>query len=640
MESVEERFALRTMADVHAVEALPIETQLPFRTTWDVFEQGARLYGDRPALSFLMSGAADEEPVRWTYAELFRALTRTANALRALGVEEKAPVSVVLPNFPETHFTLWAGERAGIANMVNPLLEPEHMGAIIDAAGSRTVVTLAPAPGTEIFATVSAALAHAPRVRTVVLVDPSAYLPEPMRAMLAAQRVAPRLDRADIDLLDFHALVAEQDGDRLTFDRPIGPDDIASLFHTGGTTGLPKLAEHSHRNEAFEAWVVPLCSGSEPGRTYLCGLPLFHVNAVMVTGLSVWASGGHVLLATPQGYRSTTLIEQFWRVVERHGVNVFAGVPTLYARLLDQPVDADISSLEFAFCGAAPMPTELIRRFEAATGATLVEGYGLTEGCCVSSSNPVLGARKPGSVGLRLPYQQLRVVELNADGSVGADRPVGEAGVVVLRGPNVFPGYTDPEKNKGVLLPDGWLATGDLGRLDEDGYLWLTGRAKDLIIRGGHNIDPAVIEDALSSHPAVALAAAVGMPDAYTGEMPVAFVSLRPGRDATGEELRAHAAERISERAAIPAQVTVLDEMPVTAVGKTFKPPLRVRAAEEALRRQVEGTGVACIEIGGRMDPDLGLIVRLAVAQPDMDAARKAASAFTFRVELVPHPAA
>ncbi|AUW59306.1 acyl-CoA synthetase [Sphingobium sp. SCG-1] len=635
MAAVDRKVGIRTINDVLAIEAVPIGQRMPFRTTWDVFEYAARTYGDMPALSFLMFGSADEEPVRWSFRELLQDLTRSANALHALGVSEDAPVSVVLPNLPETHFALWGGERAGITNMVNPLLEPDHMGAIIDAAGSETVITLAPSMGMEIFQTVTAALNHAPRVRTVVTVDPTVYLPEQMRVAIAAQCVQPGLLRAEIALHDFRTLLAGAEADRLTFDRPIGPETIASLFHTGGTTGLPKLARHSHLNEAFEAWIVPLGSGAEPGRTLLCGLPLFHVNGVTVTGLGAWSSGGHVLLATPQGYRNPTLTSQFWRVIERHQVNVFSGVPTLYARLLDQPIDADISSLEFAYCGAAPMPPELIRRFETATGAKIVEGYGLTEGGCVSSSNPAHGERKAGSVGFRLPYQELRIVDLTADGGIGAEKPIGEAGAVVIRGPNVFPGYTDATKNKGVLLADGWLATGDLGRLDSDGYLWLTGRAKDLIIRGGHNIDPAVIEDALAAHPAVALAAAIGSPDPYTGEMPVAFVSLRSGQEIDGEALRAFAAERISERAAVPSHVTVLDEMPVTAVGKTFKPPLRILAAESALRRHLAEAGIAETDVVGIQDPDRGLVVTLSVPESATKQAAALAARFALQIDVV-----
>lgn len=626
---------IRTLADIRAIEAVPLDERLPFRTTWDVFEQGARTYGDMPALSFLMFGSADEIPTTWSYRGLLNAITRTANAFNALGVREDAPVSIVLPNLPETHFALWGAERAGVANMVNPLLEPEHIGGIIAAARSQTVVTMAPFPGTEIFQSVAAALVHAPAVRTLVLVDPAVYLPTPMRDALAAQRTAPVAPRDDIAIHDFHALTAAADGERLTFDRPITPDTIASLFHTGGTTGLPKLAQHSHRNEAFEAWVVPLGSGAQPGRVMLCGLPLFHVNGVTVTGLAAWAAGGHVLLATPQGYRNPTLIGQFWRVIERHRVNMFSGVPTLYARLLDQPIDADLSSLEFGYCGAAPMPPDLIRRFEEATGAQIVEGYGLTEGTCVSATNPVHGEHRMGSVGLRLPYQELRVVDLSTAGEIAGDKPTGEAGAVVIRGPNVFPGYTAADRNAGVLLADGWLATGDLGRLDPDGYLWLTGRAKDLIIRGGHNIDPAVIEDVLAAHPAVALAAAVGSPDPYAGELPVAFVSLRPGAEVEADALRAFAAERITERAAVPVAITVLEEMPVTAVGKTFKPPLRVLAAEASLYRHLAEAGLAGAQVAGRQDAERGLVLEVRVPGRALQQVHAVCAKFAITIEVV-----
>lgn len=626
---------IRTLADVHAIEAIPLDQRLPFRTTWDVFEQGAQLYGDMPALTFLMFGSADEVPVCWSYRDLLRDITRTANALHRVGVSATAPVSIVLPNLPETHLVLWGGQRAGIANMVNPLLEPEHMGAIIAAAGSQTVVTLAPFQGTEIFETVAAALAHAPQVKSVVLVDPGVYLPGPMRDGMGQANAEVSIGGQDTRVYDLHTLIAAEDGDALAFDRPIGPETIASLFHTGGTTGLPKLAQHSHINEAYEAWVVPLGGGAPPGRVLLCGLPLFHVNGVTVTGLAAWAAGGHVLLATPQGYRSPVLMSQFWRVIERHRVNVFSGVPTLFAKLLDLPVDADISSLEFGYCGAAPMPPDLIRRFEDTTGARIIEGYGLTEGTCVTSTNPAYGEHRVGSVGLRLPYQELRVVELGENGSIAEEKAAGEVGAIVIRGPNVFAGYTDAARNAGTLLADGWLATGDLGRLDADGYLWLTGRAKDLIIRGGHNIDPGLIEDVLAKHPAVALAAAVGSPDPYAGELPVAFVSLRPGATVTEEDLRAFAAQHIAERAAVPVSVTVLAEMPVTAVGKTFKPPLRVHAAEASLQRHLVKAGIDNSAMRGWNDPEGGLSLQLSVPRTLAAEAESICSQFSLRIEVV-----
>ena len=266
-----------------------------------------------------------------------------------------------------------------------------------------------------------------------------------------------------------------------------------------------------------------------------CGLPLFHVNGQLVTGLQIWLRGDHVVLATPEGYRGKNVIARFWDIVAHYRVNTFSGVPTIYSALLNVPLGgADISSLEYAVCGAAPMPAKLIEDFEAKTGVKIVEGYGLTEGGCVSAVNPPSGERRAGSIGLRIPYQQMISAVLDETGRFVRRADPNEIGSILINGPNVFRGYLDPGHNAGLWVEiDGekWLNTGDLGRQDPDGYFWLTGRRKELIIRGGHNIDPKIIEDALQTHPAVLLTAAVGSPDAYAGELPVAYVQLKPGTD-------------------------------------------------------------------------------------------------------------
>jgi fatty-acyl-CoA synthase len=224
------------------------------------------------------------------------------------------------------------------------------------------------------------------------------------------------------------------------------------------------------------------------------------------------------------------------------------------------------------------MPAEIFKEFERRTGLKILEGYGLTEGTCISSVNPPHGERRIGSIGFRIPYQEMAVARVNDDGT-GTILPANEIGAVLIRGDNVFPGYLEEVHNQDIWvdLGDGggpWLNTGDLGRQDEEGYFWLTGRKKEIIIRGGHNIDPKIIEDPMHRHPAVALAAAVGRPDARVGEVPVVYVQLKPGTEATTEELLSFAQTNIPERAAIPKQIYIIEQMPVTAVGKLFKPAL------------------------------------------------------------------
>ncbi len=378
---------------------------------------------------------------------------------------------------------------------------------------------------------------------------------------------------------------------------PPAASDVASYLHTGGTTGTPKLAARTHANEVANAWMIG--SGLfDEGSVALAALPLFHTNALVVTVLEPLLRGHHVLWAGPLGYRDPALIANVWKIVERYRITAMSAVPTVYAVLARVPVDADISSLALPIVGAAPLPGAVREAFEAHTGVALCEGYGLTEGTCASArSRPDAPARVGPSVGQRLPYQEARTVAVDASGQWTFLEP-GEIGTLVLRGPNIFAGYlvpgpSGPELQAGEKVRDGWLDTGDLASVDADGYIRLVGRAKDLIIRGGHNIDPATIEDALLEHPDVVAAAAVGRPDTHAGEVPVAFVTLRPGSDLDAGELRAWASAHVPERAAAPKAVAVVDAIPQTAVGKVYKPELRRRAAEAAAREALAATAVA-----------------------------------------------
>ena len=264
-------------------------------------------------------------------------------------------------------------------------------------------------------------------------------------------------------------------------------------------------------------------------------------------------------------------------------------VPTVLSMLLDVPVEGlDLSRLRYAMCGAAPLSVQVFRAFEERTGLKLLEGYGLTEATVVSSCNPRDGERKVGSVGLRIPYQEMKTVILDDDGEYLRDCRTDEIGVIVMRGPNVFQGYVEEAHNQGVWVDGDWLNTGDMGRMDEDQYTWLTGRKKELIIRGGHNIDPAVVEEVLYQIDGVAEAAAVGQPDRHAGEVVVAFVTPKAGVKLEAEEIERYCRENITERAAIPKNVHIIDPMPVTAVGKIFKPALRHQAIREVFTAELE----------------------------------------------------
>ncbi|HXE39771.1 MAG TPA: AMP-binding protein, partial [Azonexus sp.] len=324
----------------------------------------------------------------------------------------------------------------------------------------------------------------------------------------------------------------------------------------------------------------------------------------------------------PLGYRAPGLLQNFWKLVERYKLNWFSGVPTIYSSLLQVPVGGcNISSVRYGVCGAAPMPKELITRFQQETGVKILEGYGLTEAGCASTLNPVAGECKVGSIGLRLPWQDVRVVLVSPTGGYLRDAAVGQAGTIVIKGPNLFKGYLNPVHNQGLWLemPDAqgnnerWLNTGDLGYVDEQGYFWLTGRAKELIIRGGHNIDPKMIEEPMHAHPAVAMAAAVGRPDAHAGEIPVLYVQLRPGATASEDELMAHARQTVAEKAALPKHIHIVSSLPMTAVGKIFKPALAMTEMESILREEATACGLVVKQCQAVRDERKGVVLNWSV---------------------------
>jgi acyl-CoA synthetase (AMP-forming)/AMP-acid ligase II len=301
--------------------------------------------------------------------------------------------------------------------------------------------------------------------------------------------------------------------------------------------------------------------------------------------------------------------------------------------MMQRPVDADVSSLKIAFSGSAPLPVELFNRFEKATGVTLVEGYGLTEATCLVSCNPIgMGNKKIGSVGVPFPYTDVKILQADGDGVILKECGIDEVGEICVSNPGVYLGhtYTEAAKNSGLYAGNRYLRTGDLGRLDEDGYLWITGRAKDLIIRGGHNIDPAEIEEALAGHPAVAFAGAIGQPDAFSGELPCVYVELVDGAEVTEDELMEYAKANIHERAAIPKHITILRELPKTAVGKVFKPALRKEAIMRVYNAALAEAGAAAEVVEVVESKKLGLVARLkATGDVDYDKVNHVLGEFT-----------
>jgi fatty-acyl-CoA synthase len=626
------------LPDIEAFEQFPLpERDLP-TNTYEMLARGAAIAPDQPALSFFLRSDQYHEPFAWTHAELLADITRTANALRRLGVGRDDVVAFVLPNLPEAHFVIWGGEAAGIAFAVNPLLEAGQISELLVAGRAKWLVTLDPFPGFDIWQKALKAAATVPDLQGILTVGLAPYLRDSTDEVSEAGSPTAGIDGLSIPVLSLREEMAAESGDRLTFDMPRS-GDISSYFCTGGTTGLPKIAARTHLSEVFDAWSTQAMAGNAfaPGKTIFCGLPLFHVNGQLVTGLIPWSHGGHVVLGTPHGYRGEGVIPSFWEIVEHYRIVAFSGVPTVFSALLQVPVGGrDISSVGYGFCGAAPMPVELFRTFENTIGIRILEAYGLTEGACVSSVNPPEGDRRIGSIGLRLPYQQMASVRLDDSGIFLGFAETEEVGVLAIRGPNVFAGYVNAEHNKGLWIEiDGerWLNTGDLARQDADGYFWLTGRRKELIIRGGHNIDPKLIENAVQDHPAVQLAAAVGRPDERAGELPILYVQLKPAAAASEAELLSHAIGRIPERAAHPKAVRILASLPVTPVGKIFKPALSMLEIEDVVLQEAAASGIRLISLSVVQDARLGLLAKIAT-ESDPAPLREKLGRYAFKAQF------
>lgn len=603
------------------------------RTIYEFLSRAKARHGTRAAISYQLTSGPTDPARTLTWNALHAQVTQAANLFRSLGVGEKDVVAFVLPNTLETAVTLLGGSVAGIVNPINPLLEPEQIAAILRETKAKVVVTLKAFPKTDLPQKVAQAVKFAPGVKTVVEIDLLGYLAPPKSWIVPLIRPKNPVGHT-ANVFSFAAEVKKHPSDRLTFsDTPA--DRVAAFFHTGGTTGMPKVAQHKVSGMIYNGWLGSRLLFTEAD-IVMCPMPLFHVFAVYPILMSMIASGAHVIFPTPQGYRGEGVFDNLWELIERWKATYMVVVPTALSALMQRPVNADVSTLRGAFSGSSPLPIELFNRFEKATGVQIVEGYGLTECTCLVSVNPPVGNKKIGSVGLAFPYTHVRILVSGPDGfrECGTD----EVGEVCVASPGVFEGstYTEVDKNRDLFAEGRFLRTGDLGRIDADGYLFLTGRAKDLIIRGGHNIDPAIIEEAMMGHPSVAFAGAIGQPDAHAGELPCVYVELIKGAEVGVDELMVYAREHIHERAAIPKHVEVLSELPKTAVGKVFKPDLRRRAITRVYDAALREAGLPLRVAEVVEDKKRRLVARLTASGPlDADAVKTVLGAFTNPWEMV-----
>jgi fatty-acyl-CoA synthase len=625
------RPSLATAADVAAIEAVPLQERLEPANTYEAIQIGARHNPAAPALQFLPTCDPAEEALVLSHAQFLARVTQSANLFTSLGVGPNDVVSLLLPLVPQNFYALFGAEAAGIANPVNPLLEPHQLAEILNAAGTKVAVVHGANAGSDIWDKVQRIRAQVPSLKAVLLVGGDPWVENTAGGGNGGQQV-----------LNFDAEIVKFPADRLTSGRQIGRHDTAAYFHTGGTTGTPKLVRHTHENQVFQAWVCNVMLNAGPGRNMLFGLPLYHVGGALTQGLTTLAAGGSMVVLSAAGWRNAAAVKNVWQLVGRFKCPVFGGVPTVLAAAAAIPWEGvDLSCLRAFSGGGSGIPVAVGEKFQSHFGLPVLEVYGMTETSSVHTISYLDRPVRLGSVGHAVPYSRVRVVRIDADGKFAGDCAVGEIGVVAMAGPGVLGGYLNDVHNKNAFVEPGWVNSGDLGRLDDEGYLWITGRAKDLIIRGGHNIDPMPIEEAFYQHPAVALAAVIGQPDAYAGELPLAYVQLKPGAVATPAELHEWVRARTPERAAIPVAVNVIDAIPLTGVGKVFKPQLRWDAAQAVFSKLLEPVAAQGVAITVNVGADgthgtLATVTLLAPGGGALESASRGAVAYKVHELLGP----
>lgn len=559
---------VETIEDILAIEAMPYEELVTARNLHDLFVATAQHCGDRTALTVLRSPDAEDVGVSLTHSELLGEITRAANMFRRLGLAPGKGVAAFLaPTLPELPALLLGAQVAGVASSLNYLLNREAIFDLLDAEGATILIVPARSLDEMCWEKAQSVFDRVPSLQRVLVIGD-----DPLQGGGGFSRLGDALSPCPADVLEF---MPSQDR-----------DTVCALFHTGGTTGRPKLVRLTAGNQIHAAFSFAQVFGYDESDIVINGFPFFHVGGTMTVGLSVLAAGAHMIVPSPYALRPPVVVENYWRLVEDFSVTVVNGVPTSIAALANtwhQGIDA--SCVRMALTGGAVLPKAVGSRFEAATGIRLYETYGMTETAAAIAFNPGRGEPLAGSVGFRAPFSQTRIVRLDTDDDTPCEP--GESGVVQVKGPQVFPGYVDQAHNIGTRGADGWLTTGDVGYLRSDGRLVLTGREKDLIVRSGHNIDPAAIEDVANQFAGVHISAAVGMPDQYAGEVPALFVVPAPGMQIDLAALKAHLAAHVHEPPARPRSILVIDALPVTAVGKIFKPALRDMAIEEKVRLEL-----------------------------------------------------
>jgi len=565
-------------ADIAAIERHRLRDMLPAPDILGCLAWNADRHPDKPAMVVLASADLDVAPRTLSYRDVVDTILRSAALFTELAGDEVPSVANILPMMPEGLICSYAAAACGVATPVNPFLELHHIAGILRASKANILVTTDDAIGRKL----DGIRAEVPSLRHVLLVggrDPAS---------------------------DFATQVARRPADRAVF-RAADPAGVCVHLPTGGTTAAPKLARLTQEGLLTVAWVVGTLMGPQENGVVGHAMPNFHVGGLCSLGLRTLVHGQTLLTLTRDGFRDAGVIRNFWDIARHWRMTSVLSTPTTAAALLaDRDARSDGHGVTDFHCGGSTVPISLMRGFHARFGVWLRENWGMTELHGTMTGHPNDGCEPViGSVGRTLPYFRTKCLVVDDDNAFLRECAPGERGVLALGGPTVMPGYVDASLDAAYLIrgmPDGtrWGNTGDVGMVDADGYVWLYGRSKDVIIRGGHNIDPKPVEEVIGQFPGVQLAAMVGRPDRSKGEMPVAYVQPRPGVTIDVDALMRFCVAQVHERAALPDEIILVDEMPLTAIAKISKPALKLdilRRTVEAAARDAAGTDALAITI-------------------------------------------
>jgi fatty-acyl-CoA synthase len=598
---------LRGIGDIERIERIPLESRL---SVVDFHQRMALALAarnrDDTAIHFIPNGDVDGIVHETSFAALLGNSNRVASLLRSRHIARSDVVAILLPTMPAVYWTIIGAMAQAVPFPLNWMLEPQYLLRLLTEANVKAIIALGPTPGFKIWESVTSIRDQLPSGLPIWSVT------------APGSEVLPEFD------LDLQLLGQDRTGLDPVGDAPIHEGgDVAAYVHSGGTTGLPKIVKVSHRNISYRHWTLQLAMQMTLGEVVLQDTPIFHVGGLAGRCLPMLASGASLVIPSLMGARDKRYISNYWKFIARFRVTRLSGVPTTFSVLAKTPPKGDdLTSLKRNFVtGSTALPISVRREFERVSGVRILNSYGLTENTASVAIEPRDGQSREGSSGIPVPYTRVRVKRLDDMGATSQSCNADQTGEIQVSGPGVTLGYLNDCHTQASLTADGWLITGDLGRIDSEGNLFVTGRSKDIIIRGGHNIDPGLIEDALLQSPEVLLAAAVGKPDAHSGELPVAYVQLVAGSRITEADLLALVTARIPERAAIPKEIFVVDAISLTDAGKPAKAVLRHDAAARTFRTVLSkipglSSTLHCLQVTAGPHPLHGTLVSIALTTP------------------------